>query len=37
MNGNVIGLVTQFMSASGGSNGVGLALPSNTVETVIAR
>lgn len=37
MNGNVIGLVAQFMSASGGSNGVGLAIPSSTVETVVAR
>lgn len=37
LHGNVIGLVSQFMSASGGSNGVGLAVPSNTVGAVVAR
>ncbi len=37
MRGNVIGLVAQFQSASGGSNGVGLAVPSNTVSAVVER
>ena len=35
--GDVIGVVTQFMSASGGNNGVALAVPSNTVGTVVRR
>jgi putative serine protease PepD len=37
MRGNVVGLVAQFESASGGSNGVGLAVPSNTVSAVVRR
>lgn len=37
LRGNVIGLVAQFQSASGGSNGVGLAVPSNTVRAVVER
>jgi Trypsin-like peptidase domain len=35
MHGYVIGLVAQFQSASGGSSGVGLAVPSNTVKAVV--
>jgi len=37
MRGDVIGVVSQFLSSSGGSNGVGLAIPSNTVSRVVAR
>ncbi len=37
LHGDVIGVVSQFMSASGGNNGVGLAVPSNTVGTVVRR
>ena len=37
VHGDVIGVVAQFMSASGGNNGVGLAVPSNTVRTVVTR
>jgi len=36
MHGDVIGLVSQFLSSSGGSNGVGLAVPSSTVSRVVA-
>ena len=37
LHGDVIGVVSQFMSASGGNNGVGLAVPSNTVGRVVTR
>ena len=37
VHGDVIGVVAQFMSASGGNNGVALAVPSNTVRTVVTR
>ena len=34
MYGNVVGIVAQFLSASGGSNGVGLVVPSSVVARV---
>src|SRR5262245_9890840 len=37
LGGNVIGLVAQFQSASGGSNGVAMAVPANTVAAVVTR
>ncbi len=37
LDGRVIGVVSQFQSAAGGSDGVGLAVPANTVRTVVAR
>ena len=35
MNGRVIGINTQIQSDSGGSDGVGFAIPSNTVRSVV--
>jgi putative serine protease PepD len=37
MQGEVIGITSQIESNSGGSEGVGFAVPSNTVATVVAR
>jgi putative serine protease PepD len=37
MNGRVIGVTTQIESQSGGSEGVGFAIPSNTVRSVVSQ
>ena len=37
MRGQVIGVTAQIKSASGGSEGVGFAIPSNTVRSVVAQ
>jgi putative serine protease PepD len=36
-SGNVIGITSQIESDSGGNNGVGFAVPSNTVRNVVAQ
>ncbi|MBL4647218.1 MAG: Do family serine endopeptidase [Rhizobiales bacterium] len=36
MNGNLVGINTAIYSRSGGSNGIGFAIPSNMVNTVVA-
>jgi putative serine protease PepD len=37
LHGRVIGVTAQIESESGGNDGVGFAIPSNTVRTVVAR
>ena len=37
MSGHVIGINTQIQSDSGGSDGVGFAIPSNTVKSVVSQ
>ena len=36
-NGNVIGMNTAILSPSGGSIGIGFAIPANTIKTVVAQ
>jgi putative serine protease PepD len=37
LNGNVIGITSQIESDSGGSDGVGFAIPSNTVKSIVSQ
>ena len=37
MNGKVVGINTAIFTRSGGSNGIGFAIPSNTAKTIVAQ
>lgn len=37
MRGNVVGINTAIFTRSGGSNGIGFAIPSNTAKTIVAQ